>query len=732
LIRTKLAAPRLRPEHLERGHLLALLVDGSQRVTLLDAPAGYGKTTLLAAWQRADARRPFAWISLDEADADPGRFWSYVGAAVTGSPPAVQADVSVEEGVIPRLVNAIAAMARPLVLALEDYHRLGDSAVHDQLALLLERAPPTLQVVISTRAAPSLALARLRASGELVELGTRDLRFDAVEAATLLNDRLALGLDEPGIRRLVDRTDGWPAGLYLAGLALAESSDRQGELERFANGERHVMDYFMAEVLGDRSPEERALLRRAAILSEISGPLLDDMLDTHGSAARLRHLERSNLLLHRLEGDGEWFRFHAIFGRLLHRLLLEEEPDAAPELHRRASGWYAAHDIPARAIEHALAGGRPAAAAELIAAEWQPLAGFVESRVFAGWLAALPEEEIAADPRLALAAAWTAGWGGMEGSWSDWLDRVNPHHEPVELPLGLPSVEAGAVLTRAVFSFNEVGAHLEAARDATARFRDIPALRMVADGSLGVALYHAGLLGEARDHLAANVERIAADFPSGLVPALSYLSLTFTAAGEANEGLLCAESARDRIPQGPDPQYGSSHGLVHLAAGAALRALARPALAIAELDLAIERLTGDTLLLDLAQARIERALTLLATGRSAAAGVELIQAEAVLEGSPDPGALGTRLREASARVSEAARRPGSAGAPLSERELEILALLPGELSRREIAAALFVSFNTIQTHLRSIYRKLGVTSRAQAVGRAREQGLLEREAPVAR
>src|SRR5215210_3676738 len=141
LILTKLAAPRLRPEHLERGHLLALLLDGSQRVTLLDAPAGYGKTTLLATWQQADARRPFSWVALDEADADPGRFWSYVGAAIGDTTPAVQADASVEEGVIPRLVNTIAALARPLVLVLEDYHRLGESPVHDQLALLLERAP---------------------------------------------------------------------------------------------------------------------------------------------------------------------------------------------------------------------------------------------------------------------------------------------------------------------------------------------------------------------------------------------------------------------------------------------------------------------------------------------------------------------------------------------------------------------------------------------------------------
>src|SRR5215210_4256102 len=488
LIVTKLAAPRLRREHLAREELLAFLLDGRQRVTLLDAPAGYGKTTLLASWQQADARSPFAWVSLDETDADPGRFWAYVTAAITDTPPASSGGVGIEEVLIPGLINEITAMPRPLVLVLEDYHRLGESAVHQQLAALIERAPPSLQIVVSTRTDPPLPLARLRALGELLELRAPDLRFGAAQAAALLNDRLALGLGETGVRNLVERTDGWPAGVYLAGLALAESRDRDAELERFTSGRRHVMDYFVAEVLADLSPGEQAFMRRAAILSEISGPLLDAVLETEGSAARLRRLEHSNLLVLRLEGEDEWYRFHAIFGRLLLSLLVEREPELIPGLHLRASAWYAAQGLPGRAIEHALAGGDVAAAGELIAAEWHPLAGFIESHLFASWLARLPEAAIASDARLALAAAWTAGWGGIEGSWRGWLDRVEIPPEPVALPLGLPSVEAGMVLTRAMFSYNEVGDHLVASREASALFRESPVLRPLADGSLGVAL----------------------------------------------------------------------------------------------------------------------------------------------------------------------------------------------------------------------------------------------------
>ena len=464
--------------------LCARLADGRQRLTLLNAPAGYGKTTLLAWWQQADERRPFAWISLDEGDGDPRRFWSYVSDAVgrLGTRPAgLRAALpgavppSIADAVVPDLINAIAAVPRAVVLVLEDYHRLGDSPVHEQLAVLLERGPPNLSVVLSTRTDPPFPLARLRASLELVELTARDLRFSASEAATLLNDRLGLGLSEAGIGRLLERTEGWPAGLYLAGLALAESSDPETELDRFAGGRRHVMDYFATEVLAGLSPSERAFLRRAAVLSEVSGPLLDSMLETTGSGARLHRLERTNLLFPRLEGESDWYRFHAIFGDLLCSMLLEEEPEIVPELHRRASRWYAENRIPFRAIEHALAAGRPDVAAELIADEWQPFGDYVHNESFALWLSALPEEMVAADPRLALAAAWTAGWGGIKGSWRDWLERLEPPPEPVALPIGLPSVEAGATLTRAVYSYNDVSAHLEAAREAVALFQDSPA-----------------------------------------------------------------------------------------------------------------------------------------------------------------------------------------------------------------------------------------------------------------
>src|SRR3954470_16929314 len=234
LIHTKLAAPRIRPEHLERAHLLALLVDGRQRLTIVDAPAGYGKTTLLAMWQQADGQRPFAWISLDESDGEPLRFWSYVAAAVSrvaapASAPGGEVGLgapSVVNVVLPGLINAIAALPRPLVLVLEDYHRVRSDEIDGQLALLLERAPPNLHVAISTRTELSLPLARLRAGADLVEIGAPQLSFDAGETTALLNDRLGLALSHEAIGRLVERTEGWPAGLYLAGLALAESPDR--------------------------------------------------------------------------------------------------------------------------------------------------------------------------------------------------------------------------------------------------------------------------------------------------------------------------------------------------------------------------------------------------------------------------------------------------------------------------------------------------------------------------
>jgi LuxR family maltose regulon positive regulatory protein len=278
-----------------------------------------------------------------------------------------------------------------------------------------------------------------------------------------------------------------------------------------------------------------------------------------------------------------------------------------------------------------------------------------------------------------------------------------------------------------VYSYNDVANHLDAAREAAALFSDNPGLQTLADGSLGVALYHAGLLSEARAHLAASVDRLAAEFPAALGPALSYLSLAFTADGEPAEGMRCARLAQQRSEDGAHRRHAGASGLVSLAVGAALRALDRPADALLELDRAIELLKQDPMQIDLAQARIERGLALLASERGVAARVELEQAAAIIAECEDPGAVAAQLRAAVARATAMAEGGHTAAGRLSERELEILAVLPGELSRREIAATLFVSFNTVQTHLRSIYRKLGVVSRAQAVARARELGLIEHE-----
>ena len=355
LVLTKFAPPRTRLEHVDRRDLRTRLAQGREALTLLNAPAGYGKTTLLSWWQQADPRRPFAWISLDEGDRDPRRFWSYVGRAL--SPPGAPAPRAGAD-ILPNLINMVAAQPRAVVLVLDDYHCLGDSEVHEQLALLLERGPPNLRVVLSTREDPPFPLARLRAHLALAELTARDLRFDAGEAAALLNDRLGLGLGDEGIARLLERTDGWPAGLYLAGLALRERPDRERELERLSDGRRHLMDYFATEVLAGLSPDERAFLRRAAALPEISGPLLDAVLETEGSGERLRRLERTNLLLPRLEGESEWYRLHVTFGELLRSMLAEEEPELIPELHLRASAWYAAPRRP-RAGDRARARGGP-------------------------------------------------------------------------------------------------------------------------------------------------------------------------------------------------------------------------------------------------------------------------------------------------------------------------------------------------------------------------------------
>ena len=335
VLETKLTPPPTRAEYVARAELVERLRDGAERaLTVVAAPPGFGKTTLLAAWL-AEADR-VAWLSLDEDDNDPARFFIYAVAALRTVEPELGAQAlaahrtpgaGLVDVVLPILLNELAAQERGLTLVLDDYHLITNGEIHEALAYLVERVPSSFRLVLATREDPPLPLGRLRARGQLAELRADELRFGDEETSAFLNDALGLGLSLQDIERLQMRTEGWPAALYLAALSLRGRPDPSSLIDAFAGDDRHVVDYLSGEVLAGLPADLRSFLLRTSILTRLCGPLCDAVTETDGSDRILDELERSNLLLVPLDSKRRWYRYHQLFAELLRHELQRTEPD---------------------------------------------------------------------------------------------------------------------------------------------------------------------------------------------------------------------------------------------------------------------------------------------------------------------------------------------------------------------------------------------------------------------
>jgi ATP/maltotriose-dependent transcriptional regulator MalT len=413
LLATKLHVPRPRPGFLARPRLLERLTEGTaHELTLVCAPAGFGKTSLLGDWARR-RRQPVAWLSLDAGDSDPARFWRYVAAALDELRPGVGQRVDALfqggqpplEAVLTVLVNQLVTEPEQVVLVLDDYQLVEAPPVHQSLELLLERLPSQLRLVLASRADPPLPLARLRAGGQLVELREADLRFTPEEAAALLRTAVEAELPEAAVAALADRTEGWATGLQLAALSLRGNTDIGAFVEAFSGSHRYVLDYLTEEVL-DRQPEPlRAFLLETSILERLSGPLCQAVTGRSDSQRLLEEAERAGLFLVPLDEVRGWWRFHHLFAGLLHVRLQQEQPDRVEDLHRAAAAWYEAHGLADEAIRHTLAAGDAAWAARLIERQLDAWILRWEGVTLRRWLAALPAELVGSRPRLLLAQA---------------------------------------------------------------------------------------------------------------------------------------------------------------------------------------------------------------------------------------------------------------------------------------------------------------------------------------
>lgn len=440
---TKLYLPRLRPNIVTRPRLLERLNAGAPRkLTLIVAPAGFGKTTLISQWAEAMAR-PVAWLSLDAGEHDLTRFLMYLVAATQTVAPAVGGEALAAlqstqspptEVILTTLLNQISALPDGFTLVLDDYHLVDSDPINDALMYLIEHLPPQMGLVIGAREEPHLPLGRLRARDHLIELRAADLRFTAAEAAAFLNQVMGLQLTASDIARLAERTEGWIAGLQLAALAMQGRQDVSRFVETFAGDHRYIVDYLLEEVL-QRQPEAiRAFLLETSILERLNGPLCDAVTEREGGAARLAALERGAFFVIPLDDQRQWYRYHHLFAEALQAHLRAERLEQVAELHLRASVWYERNGLLDDAIRHALAAGDDMRAADLIEMALPALQRNRQEVTTLGWLRALPDALIRVRPVLCVGYAWALlAQGELEGTdawlceaeyWRDATDRT--------------------------------------------------------------------------------------------------------------------------------------------------------------------------------------------------------------------------------------------------------------------------------------------------------------------
>lgn len=422
LLITKLHIPLVQSGLISRTRLLDRMYEGvNGNLTLISAPAGFGKTTLLGEWIGSYGK-PLAWLSLEREDNDPGRFWTYILAAFRTIQPDLGKDrielqftspQSQIDFILTPLINEIAALPDPLLLILDDYHVIDSSSIQEGMIFLLEHMPTQLHLVIASRSDPAWPLAHWRTRGQLVELRAADLRFTPEEAADFLKRTMKLNLSIQEIAALEERTEGWIAGLQMAALSLQGREDAQGFIKAFTGSNRFVLDYLVEEVLGRQPMEVQEILLKTSVLEHMSASLCDAILDRNDSRDILYKLEQANLFLVPLDEERQWYRYHHLFADILSTLLKQTDPGIVPGLHLSACAWYEDHGFLAEAMTHALAAGNLDRLARLVEQHAFTIMNANESSSFLQWLSTLPDHLTNSYPWLNIARAWLLAYLGM-------------------------------------------------------------------------------------------------------------------------------------------------------------------------------------------------------------------------------------------------------------------------------------------------------------------------------
>ena len=723
-----LLASRLRPpqpllELVRRDRLLQQLSTSTTPLIVVSAPGGFGKTVALAQWAESD-QRPFAWLQVDEADNDPLVFLSYLVSAlggVTHIDPLVAnwlqlAPPPVETRILPALAAAVAAAA-PFVFVVDDAHLITSEACWQVLGVLIEQLPPGAHLCLSGRSLPPLSLARQRAAGGLLEIGPSDLAMSLREIHDLL---LLHGLpaDAETVADLERVTEGWAAGLYLA--ALAGTGVLTADWLAGIHGHQHdIAGYLASEVLEQQPPELAAFLLQTSILERLSPSLCRAVTGDKDAGRFLLAVAHNNLFVSALDDADEWFRYHHLFGEFLQAELLRRDEALAAALHARAAGWFEEHGELEEAVRHWLAAGDAGRAGTIVCRAHMHYAHLARYETLRRWLDMFTDEQILADEALTLAAGWIGPMAGDSPRGRGWISaacriRVSDGMWP-GAPVPLRAMQAGLIAAHA----EGITQMRENAELAIALSEDSPPSERAAIAVfLGCAHWLGGdseaalrILREAEDEGAVgNV--LAQNAAAG------YQALILADEGRWAEARRLNLAGLQRFEEA-----GLTWGLPTFPT---LVAQARLEAHEGDPELA-ERVA--TIATTVAQGNIPTYLTLLAAvlvgelllecGDLAAATYWMHDGFAHLASMPDAGILRPRLLRLRDDIEAQRLRQ-----PLTRAEHRVLELLPTELSQKEIAVRLFVSPETVRTHVRDIYRKLEVHSRSAAVARARELGLL--------
>lgn len=503
-----------------------------------------------------EAELSFAWVSLDEQDDDPIRLWRHVVEALRQVVPDEEfgADVivgmgavgqSYVEATLPTLINGLAELSHRVVLVLDDYHYVSAGEVHESVAFFVEHLPENFHLLISSRSDPPLPLGRLRATGEMNEFRTEELAFSEEEADCLLNERMNLSIGPDDLSFLLERTEGWPAGIYLASLSLQNKENKHAFIDSFGGSNRYVVGFLGEEILSGLDEEMRRFVLETSVLRTMTGPLCDAVTGREDSTMLLRELARSNLFVVSLDEQGEWYRYHRLFSGLLLYELRSSQPDLVPALRRRASEWLEGAGYIDAAIRQAITAEDFRRVGLVIARHWFGYAVTGHAATVERWLESLPEGMIAQDAALCLVEAWICALSGRREKCEEFLALAEGIPHEGSLPGGTASVEAGVVTLRATFAFSGIEDMAEAARRADALGLDLtsPQAPWVKLG-LGLSWYFSGNLAQARKTFEEGLRLTDGGRPLVRVAMLSGLSFVAGDERDLEEAESLAREAR--------------------------------------------------------------------------------------------------------------------------------------------------------------------------------------------